>query len=288
MKTSTEFNSTANKVGYEKAVELLAKAGFDCWDFSLFHMCRYDWGKRCPVKTGDPLEERDTALRLAEKLGKTGKSFGIECNQSHAPFPVSEPAILEFVPLALECTAVAGGKICIVHPDNNKTAEQNAVMYRELLPYAKQFGVKIATENMWNWYNDERNCAAPAACSSPEDFCRHVDAVSDPFLGACLDIGHAEMMGESVSAEGMVRALGDRLIALHVHDNNRHNDNHQLPGTMNIDYGPITKALKDTGYRGEMTLEADSYLSGVTAENIEEHLRIMADTARKLANDVIS
>ena len=44
--------------------------------------------------------------------------------------------------------AEAGGKICIIHPDNDKSAAENAEMYLELLPFAKDCGVKIATEKM--------------------------------------------------------------------------------------------------------------------------------------------
>ena len=38
MKTSTEIDSIAKKVGEERAVEYIAKAGFDAWDFSMFNM----------------------------------------------------------------------------------------------------------------------------------------------------------------------------------------------------------------------------------------------------------
>ena len=34
MKTSTEFNSAAQIVGEERAIELIAKAGFDARDFA--------------------------------------------------------------------------------------------------------------------------------------------------------------------------------------------------------------------------------------------------------------
>ena len=42
MKISTEIGSIACIVGEEKAVELVAKAGFDAWDFSMFDMVKYD------------------------------------------------------------------------------------------------------------------------------------------------------------------------------------------------------------------------------------------------------
>ena len=40
MKISTEIFSASKIVGEEKAIELIAKAGFDAWDFSMFYMCR--------------------------------------------------------------------------------------------------------------------------------------------------------------------------------------------------------------------------------------------------------
>ena len=46
MKTSTEINSASLIVGEKKAVQYVAQAGFDAWDFSLIDMCKYDWGKK--------------------------------------------------------------------------------------------------------------------------------------------------------------------------------------------------------------------------------------------------
>ena len=136
MKISTEIASIANIVGMEKSVELCAKAGFDGWDFSMFDVNQIDMS-------------RDIAL--ARELKKIGLDNGIVCNQSHAPFPVDQPAVRSYLMRSIECTAEAGGEICVVHPDNNKTAEENAEMYAELLPFARSHGVKIAIENMWNW-----------------------------------------------------------------------------------------------------------------------------------------
>lgn len=36
MKTSTEIQSIVDVIGEEKAIEMIAKAGFDAWDFSMF------------------------------------------------------------------------------------------------------------------------------------------------------------------------------------------------------------------------------------------------------------
>lgn len=255
MKTSTEINSIEAIVGWERAIELVAEAGFDCWDFTLFKVGSYDWQNGKVKRLGHVLEERRTAIPFAEKLRKLGESYGIKCNQSHAPFPVVCKEIRESLPLAIELTAVAGGDICIIHPDNCKTPEENAEMYFELLPVAHEFGVRIATENMWNWDN-EKNTAAPAACSDGPNFKSHIDIVNDPYLVACVDVGHAEMEGLNTSAEKMIRELGPRVQSLHLHDNDKKRDYHLLPFTSAIDFGPIVKALKDIDYKGDFTLES--------------------------------
>ena len=183
---------------------------------------------------------------------------------------------------AIECTAIAGGEICVIHPDNFKGAEENAEMYLELLPFAKEYGVKMATENMWCWDN-EKDQASAAACSHHGDFLAHIKAVNDPYLVACLDIGHAEMRGLDTTAVQMIETLGDHLAALHIHDNDQWKDSHALPFTMNIDFEGVVRALKKIGYRGWFTLEADRHLTTFNADNIEVGIARMADAARRLA-----
>ncbi len=281
MKTSTEIASIATLVGEAKAVELVAKAGFDAWDFSMFEMGRINWSTRQLIPSDHPLTQPNY-LAFARQLRRIGEDNGIHCNQSHAPFPVEVPAILSMQKRAIECTAEAGGNICIIHPDNKKSAEENAEMYWELLPFAKGCGVKIATENMWNW-DKQKDQAAPAACSDPISFNAHLDAVNDPDFVACLDLGHAEMRGLNTTAVDMIHALGSRLQALHIHDNDRWHDSHQLPFTMDMQFEPIVRALKEIGYSGYFTLEVDRYPGAFTAETMPQCVKNMAATARKLA-----
>lgn len=277
--TSTEIASIAEIVGECKAVELVAKAGFDGYDLSLFEMARYD-GKQV-VRKGHPLQSKE-ALQYVRKIRQVAEDNGLVCNQSHAPYPSYAPEIRDLLKTAIEFTAEAGGQICVIHPDNFKGPEENAEMYLELLPFAKSCGVKIATENMWNWYDGVG--PGPSACSDPESFLGHLKAVNDPYFVACLDIGHAEMRGMNTSAVEMIHALGPHLQALHLHDNDHFEDSHQLPFTMEIDFSAVMAALKQIGYAGWITLEADEYCLDCTPENIMQKVRNMADTARKLAN----
>ncbi len=282
MRISTEIASAARLVGEHKAIELYAKAGFDAWDFSMFSMFRYNWQTQSVEHSDHPLAGKGY-LKFARELKQVGLDNGIHCNQSHAPFPVVAPGIEAYLKRAIECTAEAGGDICVIHPGNNLSAAENAKMYRELLPFAREHGVRIATENMWNWDN-EKGHSSFAACATGKSFCEHIDIVGDPGLVACLDLGHAEMKGSGDGAVNMIHALGHRLRALHIHDNDLLHDSHQIPFSMGIDFEAIVKALKDIGYSGYFTLEADRYLHGFTADNITDGIQNLADAAKKLAD----
>ncbi|MBE5777114.1 MAG: sugar phosphate isomerase/epimerase [Clostridiales bacterium] len=282
MKTSTEIASIAHITGEEKAIEYCAKAGFDAWDFSMFAMCRYDWATGNAAPGDHPLAGGDYAA-FAKRLRQVGEDNGIHCNQSHAPFPTYVKPIRDMLKRAIECTAIAGGSICVIHPGNDDSVQANADMYLELLPFARAHNVKIATENMWDW-DDAKGHSSFAACATSESFLEHMEAVNDPFFVACLDLGHAEMKGSGSGAPHMIRALGHHLQALHIHDNDLLNDSHQLPFTMQMDFDAIVKALQDIRYQGYFTLEADQYLHDRDESNVYAGVVEMAAAARKLAD----
>ncbi len=281
MKISTEIQSAARYIGMEKAVEAVAKAGFDAFDFSLFDMARYDYQKKCVKEIDTPLRGNEY-LAFSRKLKQIANDNGIFCNQSHAPFPSYVPEIAGYLKRAIECTAEAGGSICIIHPMNDASVQENAEMYWNLLPFAKACGVKIATENMYDWDTAE-NHATPAACSDEKSFIEHLEKVNDPSFVACLDIGHGEMKGLDTSSPALIRALGKHLQALHVHDNDCWHDSHELPGTMGIDFPAVCAALKEVGYKGFFTLESDMYILNNRRDDPELGLKEMAQTARKYA-----
>ena len=282
MKISTEIGSAAKIIGEEKAIEYYAKAGFDAWDFSMMRMCNYCWETKTCNETNHPLAGNDY-LKYARKLKQIGLDNGIHCNQSHAPFPISDPHIRSMLKRAIECTAEAGGKICIIHPNNYKSAEENAQMYFELLPFAKECGVKIATENMWHW-DKEKDESSFAACATSESFLEHLQKVNDEYFVACLDIGHAEMRGSGSGAVNMIKSLGSYLQALHLHDNDKWKDSHQIPFSMNINFDEVVKALRDIKYEGYFTLEADKYLDDYDKDNIFIGMKNLATAAKKLAD----
>ncbi len=282
MKISTEINSISRLVGPQKAIELVAKAGFDAWDFSMFDMAKFVKGTDNIMDSDHPLHSSNYAA-YAKELRKIGEDCGIVCNQSHAPFPSRGTEMMYYLKRAIECTGLAGGDVCVIHPNNFKSAEENAEMYFELLPTAKDYGVRIATENMWNW-DKELDEAKVAACSHHDDFKAHIKAVNDPNFVACLDIGHAAMKGLNTSVKEMILTLGDDLAALHIHDNDLWHDNHAIPGSMGIDFDEMVKYLHQIGYKGYFTLEAEAHAKNFTEETAFDCAKELADTVRALAN----
>ena len=73
-----------------------------------------------------------------------------------------------------------------------------------------------------------------------------------PELGFHLDIGHFHL--NSRQPADFIRAFSDRLVHVHLHDNDGSKDQHLPPGTGRIDWDETIKALK-TCYDGTITLE---------------------------------
>ena len=82
----------------------------------------------------------------------------------------------------------------------------------------------------------------------------------------------------------MIRALGPYLQCLHIHDNDKCRDRHQIPFSMNIDFDGVVKALKECGYKGCLTLEAGNFLKEYNEETVLDGVRQMAAAARRLSD----
>ena len=175
--------------------------------------------------------------------------------------------------------------MCVVHPCNDYSAEQNAELYTKFEPFARRAGVKIGVENMWNWEKGAPNACA-AACSEHGDFLRHLSLLPDDVFVACLDIGHAEMAGLNTSAVQMIETLGGRLQAMHLHDNDKVYDEHLLPYTRSVDFAPVIEALKKAGYQGDITLEASSFLPKFPVSLYPAAAKLMAAVAENFRQKI--
>jgi hypothetical protein len=142
--------------------------------------------------------------------------------------------------------------------------------------------ITICTENMWQCYGDSSKIW-DSTCSRAEEFARYIDGVGSPFVKACVDIGHTVLVGENPVK--MIKTLGHRIAALHVHDNDGIHDTHTLPFHGIIKWDEVAKALKDIDYKGELTLETEGFfLKSFPVSLYPDAVKYMAASARRLCD----
>jgi len=273
MLISTEIDSYRRYGDDKEIIKMLKESGFTAYDFSMFS------------GAGIELLKADDYIERAKELRAYADSIGIPCNQTHAPFATARKGNEEYnkkmapqIHRALEISGILGAKICVVHPCNDYTPEENAVLYKQFEETAKKAGVKIATENMWNWASGSPT-ATPAACSDHENFKAHMDLLDKEVFVACVDIGHAEMAGLGTSAAQMIETLGSYMQCMHLHDVDGVHDNHALPFTYNIDFSSVIEALKKIGYKGDITLESATFAAKAPVELLPFAARYAAAVA---------
>jgi sugar phosphate isomerase/epimerase len=169
---------------------------------------------------------------------------------------------------SMEFAAIMGVRNIIVHPKQHFTyiygenprilRDINLEFYNSLIPYCKDFNITVCLENMWQF--DSERKITPSTCSCLQEFNEYIDLIDSPYIQGCLDIGHAIIAKENVAE--FIRGIGKRLKALHVHDTMGDWDAHRVPFTLNhfSYWQEIMTALKDAGYEGELTFEADNTL----------------------------
>lgn len=257
----------------EEIVLLLKNSGFTAYDCSMVNGKGYN-----DLIASENYADRARALRVYSD------EIDFPCNQTHAPFPSARVGDEKYnaeisgkLIRALEVSGILGAKVCVVHPCNYYTAEENArKVYLPLAPYARKFGVKIGVENMWN-FSEKGIC--DAACSSPESFTAHMKLLPEDVFVANLDIGHAELKGLGTSAPEMIRALGGYFQAIHLHDVNFYEDSHTLPFVEKIDFSAVIEAMKEVRYAGDITLEAIRFAEKMPKELMPAAAKFMAEVA---------
>ena len=269
MRLSINIDPLLKRYGLENCIDLYQKAGYDCMDYPLFAM--KDEG--CIYNTAQYRE-------VAKEVRAVADAKGFSINQTHAPFSFRkdqwedvscyETFIFPAIVRSIEISGILGADTVVVHPIHHmvyKDHEEeifriNMDFYGKLIPYAKEAGVKIAVENMWQ-RDPVRNYIVADTCSDVNEFIKYIDTLDSEQITACLDVGH---VGLPVSAEhsvgDVIRRLGhDRLGALHIHDNDYLGDLHLLPYLGKLDWDDIAKALGEIDYQGDFTYEVGGQLT---------------------------
>jgi sugar phosphate isomerase/epimerase len=126
----------------------------------------------------------------------------------------------------------------VIHLPNDKYPINKLGMDRvELIRNkAEEYDVNVAFENLGNISN-----------------LTHVlDTINSKKIGFCYDCCHHTNYARK---DDLLGKYGDRLMAIHLHDNGGEKNQHQLPFDGNIDWSLVMEKIVLTGYKGATTLE---------------------------------
>ena len=109
----------------------------------------------------------------------------------------------------------------------------------ELLPLMEQLNARIALENMWS---DDFVILKELLALYPAER-----------IGICYDSGHGN--GRGCSGLELLDRSKDRLMALHLNDNDGNDDLHQPPFMDTVNWDRVATLLRASAYRRELSFE---------------------------------
>lgn len=265
LKTSVIIEDLDDPRKYELTLKQIRDAGFDAVDPAFFtpEIVR--------------IIESPSGLEYAEKLRKITEDSGLYIGQCHAilcPSPDRWERTIEITLKTLPFAAKMGAIYPVVHPicpldfrdpliraADAELFELNRKMFSRLVPAAEECGLNILIENLFA----DGPCRDAVPCYSSH--ARELNELMDAFPGLyiCFDSGHAAITGQEPA--DMVRALGNRVKALHLHGNDRIQDLHLTPfETTDMGWELFCSALSEIGYSGTISLEALSCVRRTPSE----------------------
>ena len=271
MLLSTETNSVVKRFGQEKAFSMLKQCGFDACDFSFYN-------QGVDLLGDDYMENAQKTKVLLEKIG-------LLCNQAHAPFDLMEGEPFDLsckhyqaIVRSIEYAAYLGAKHIVVHlictANRDDLYPYNHNYYKSLEPYGEKFGIKIAVENDF----ERRNGAILPVLNDPSEYSTFISQLDSAGLVGCIDIGHAGMFGDP--AEFIAKTNPTLIRALHIHDNDLHEDLHLFPLTGYMNWNRLCEILKQVNYTGDFTLEAIKSFDRIPDALMEDTLIYLAKIGR--------
>ena len=150
-----------------------------------------------------------------------------------------------------------------------------ARLYRSLdavQPYAIESGVRLAIENEVDWGRLAKIQAVLSRDTTPDlaqirdnfGLISHVLADYGPdYLGMCYDSGHGNIGRDRSS---LMEPLKERLIAVHLHDNDGSGDQHRLPFEGSINWMEITRIIASSAHPKMLNLESNLPRSDIKDE----------------------
>lgn len=210
--------------------------------------------------------------RAVHELQQIASDLGVEIWSIHEPRTAaaigstdaaSQRIAVDDLKLTIDLAAQLGAKAIPSHAllGNGQAPAIALDVLAELTPALRATGVQLAIENGYA-------AAAPVLAAF-----RQLPA--DAF-GFVLDTGHANMAGGHDAIAHIIQTVGQRMISLHLNDNNGKTDSHHPPGGegCNIDWPAVARLLQSVGYDGCYLWEVFSKLG----DRSEDSGAVMART----------
>ena len=295
MKTSISTFGAVSLLGIDEGLRAIAEAGFDAIDLGLDALF--------PQK--DTMDEAYEAYLLDEirirgtvDTVKAGlQAYGLTVSQAHAPtaYVARKPRETAIMRKCVErCFAICEEFDCrhlVIHPICDGSARypsltkedelrENTAYFSSIIPLLKKHNVICCLENAYclDWGTKK---AYDCACSDMAEANRYIDDLNalsgEKRFAFCLDTGHALMLGTDVYSA--LRALGDRLEILHVHDNDGYIDDHTAAFLGVCNWGRFIKGLREAGYKGNINMETSSFVQLFPKELVPAALKLLAAEA---------
>lgn len=236
--TTDYKKDTQNPTPYLKRI---ADAGF-----SHIHWC-HQWYTDFIYSEHEIAHIKKTLNDFSLQLLDLHASDGIEKNWSSG-LEYERLAGVELVKNRIHMANKLGSDVIIMH-----ATEYSGPLIRsldELMPYAKERGVRIALENLDNVYFDIIEKA--------------FDDYAPDYIGLCYDSGHGNFKGANGPA--MLDKYKNRLISVHLHDNNGIKDQHKPLFSGTIDWENLSGIIAESTYTKPLSMEVSIRNSGFTDE----------------------
>ena len=136
----------------------------------------------------------------------------------------------------------------------------NLQSVKTLLRFAREHDVEIAIENVPEPF--------PFLLKSVEEFSRFYDELGEE-IGLALDIGHANLNNQ---IHEFIRRFSDRIVHVHVSDNDGTSDAHLGIGHGNINWQNVAEMIKQVGYKNVISLESIQHVE----ESLQSLQRLFA------------
>ncbi len=269
-KISFSIGRLQKTYGDMRAVEIAAEIGADAIDFDT---CGDQFDYRNPnsifSKSDEEIVEYFTAIK------NRADELGLIIGQTHGRItgftgdPEWNSAVVENARRDCLVAKTLGAPVCIMHAistihfgpdaDPQMMRDLNFKWFTSVIPFAKQYGIKIATET----FGDAPNFGCVDFFGDIDEFLKsyhRVCAVEDfkDYFVMCMDTGHcnkATRFNNNPLAEDAIRMLGSNIKALHLNDNNTLLDQHKMPLTGSINWEDVLDALDEIGYNGIYNME---------------------------------